>query len=170
VLVGKKIISQDNCVCRTTVTTKAAEDPESLKQLVPEISAIDPSLEKKSHRDQFAIEQEQREREEGWRDNPSVDPETQMAIMIEYRALHEQFKSEGLYKPRYDAYAWECLRYAALFAAFGYFLYAKWYMTSAVFLGLFWVCILPHSWPLRQVANLHSNKSCSQPTTPATAA
>jgi delta8-fatty-acid desaturase len=139
VLVGKKLINNDSCVSRHA--NKAVEDPEALPHLPPvPRSAIDAAREKKEHRDQFAIDQEQREREEGWRDNPSVDPETQMAIVKEYRALHEKFKAEGLYNPRYDAYAWEFLRYSILFAAFGYFLYVKWYMTSAVFLGLFWVC------------------------------
>lgn len=105
-----------------------------------ETSTFDTAKAKKEKRDQYAIEEEQREREEGWRDNPSCDVETQKAIIMEYRALHEQFKSEGLYQCRYSAYAWESLRYGALFAAFGYFLYIKWYLTSATFLGLFWVC------------------------------
>lgn len=140
VLVGKKLISNDNCVSRHAPTVALVDQPESLSQLALASSKPDVTVyEKKEHRDNFAISEEQREREEGWRDNPSVDAETQAAIILEYRALHEQFKAEGLYNPRYDAYAWDCLRYAILFAAFGYCLYTKWYMTSAVFLGLFWV-------------------------------
>jgi delta8-fatty-acid desaturase len=64
---------------------------------------------------------------------------------MDYRALHEQFKSEGLYQCNYSAYAWESLRYLALFAAFGYFLHIKWYITSATFLGLFWVSFITHA-------------------------
>lgn len=120
-------------------TGKPADIPEKLPLPPVERSTYDIAKDKKAHRDQYAIEQEQREREEGWRDNPSVDPETQKAIVLEYRALHEQFKSEGLYQCPYSAYAWESLRYLVLFAAFGYFLYIKWYITSATFLGLFWV-------------------------------
>lgn len=137
VLVGKKIIGNDTCVSRST--SKPANIPEQAPLTPTERSAYDVAREKKAHRDQYAIEQEQREREEGWRDNPSVDPETQRAIVLEYRALHEQFKREGLYNCPYSAYAWESLRYLALFAAFGYFLHIKWYITSAMFLGLFWV-------------------------------
>jgi delta8-fatty-acid desaturase len=57
----------------------------------------------------------------------------------EYRALHQKFKDQGLYKCNYSAYGWECLRYGTLFALFMYTLSAKWYLTSAVFLGMFWV-------------------------------
>lgn len=147
-LVGKKLINNESCV--TSCRSAKSDDPQSTLLLTPEIltSVVNAAQEKKAHRDQFAIDEEQREREEGWRDNPSVDPVTQMGIMIEYRALHEKFKAEGLYKPRYDAYAWECLRYGILFALFGYALYTKWYMTSAVLLGLFWVCPSPFAHPL----------------------
>ena len=107
--------------------------------LAAEKSPVNWAEEKKLHRDQYAIEQEEREREEGWAENPSMDPETQKAIVDHYRALHEEVKQAGLYKCNYSAYAWESLRYGILFACFGYFLYTKWYLTSALFLGLFWV-------------------------------
>jgi delta8-fatty-acid desaturase len=94
---------------------------------------------------QYAIEQEEREVEEGIRDNPSLDIVTQKAIIDDYRALHQQFKDQGLYQCRYSEYGKESIRYGLLFVAFGYFLYIKWYMTSAVFLGLFWVCLSSHS-------------------------
>jgi delta8-fatty-acid desaturase len=142
VLVGKKLIGNDSCVSRSAI--KPADIPEKSPLFPPETSTYDAAKEKKARRDQYAIEQEQREREEGWRDNPSVDVDTQRAIILEYRALHEQFKSEGLYQCNYSAYAWESLRYLALFAAFGYFLHIKWYYTSAIFLGLFWVCASNH--------------------------
>lgn len=76
---------------------------------------------------------------DGLRENPSVDTETQHQILLDYRELHEQIKAEGLYKCNYSAYGWESIRYATLFAAFAYLLYSKWYLTSALFLGLFWV-------------------------------
>jgi len=140
VLVGKKLIGNDNCVRRSTGIP--ADIPEKSPLLPVETSTFDAAKEKKARRDQYAVEQEQLEREEGWRDNPSVDVETQKAIIIEYRALHEQFKAEGLYQCNYSAYAWESLRYLALFAAFGYCLHIKWYITSAMFLGLFWQQIM----------------------------
>jgi delta8-fatty-acid desaturase len=131
------LIGNDSCVSR--VTGKPADIPEKTALLPVDTSTYDAAREKKAQRDQYATEQEQLEREEGWRENPSVDVETQKAIIIEYRALHEQFKSQGLYQCNYSAYAWESLRYLALFVAFGYFLHIKWYITSATFLGLFWV-------------------------------
>lgn len=67
--------------------------------------------------------------------------ETQRAILADYRALHEQIKAEGLYQCRYSEYAKESLRYGLLFSAFLYLLWCKWYLTSAMFLGLFWVSL-----------------------------
>jgi delta8-fatty-acid desaturase len=122
-------------------TGKHPDIQEKTPLLPVDTSAYDAAM-KKAARDQYACEQEQIEREEGWRDNPSVDPVTQKAIIMEYRALHEQFKAQGLYQCNYSAYAWESLRYLALFVAFGYFLYIKWYITSATFLGLFWQQIM----------------------------
>lgn len=95
--------------------------------------------EKRRHREQYATEQEKLEIEEGIRENPSLDVETQKAIIEDYRALHQQIKDEGLYQCRYSEYAKESIRYALLFAAFAGLLYIKWYLTSAIFLGLFWV-------------------------------
>ncbi|KAF2624184.1 fatty acid/sphingolipid desaturase [Macroventuria anomochaeta] len=79
---------------------------------------------------------------DGLRENPSLDAETQQQILLDYRELHEQIKAEGLYQCNYSAYGWESIRYAALFAAFTYLLYSKWYLTSALFLGLFWQQIM----------------------------
>lgn len=125
-------------------SVKPIDLPEKSPLLPIDTSVHDAAKEKKERRDQYAVEQEQLEREQGWAENPSVDVETQRAIILEYRALHEQFKSEGLYQCRYSAYAWESLRYLALFAGFAYFLHIQWYITSAIFLGFFWVCILPN--------------------------
>jgi delta8-fatty-acid desaturase len=94
-------------------------------------------------RNRYATELEQKEIEDGLRNNPSVDPETQRAIALEYRALHQQIKDEGLYQCRYSEYGKECIRYAAFFGAFLYLLKIEWYMSSAVMLGVFWVCLDP---------------------------
>lgn len=82
---------------------------------------------------------EQKEILEGLGDNPSVDAETQRAIIMDYRALHQQIKDDGLYKCHYSNYFKESLRYSFLFGLFLYLLYAKWYLTSAIVLGAFWV-------------------------------
>ncbi|KAL6702374.1 hypothetical protein ACN47E_002496 [Coniothyrium glycines] len=139
-LIGKKLIGKDTCVRRTSSSCRS--DPEKLPLVEVATLAISIAEEKKKHREQFAIEQEEKEIEEGIRDNPSLDVETQKAIILDYRALHEQIKAEGLYQCPYSAYAWESLRYGVLFAAFAYLLYCKWYMSSAVFLGLFWQQIM----------------------------
>lgn len=158
-IIGKKLIANPACVCRTSGKPTTI-DQEKLPLVETERSAINVAEEKRRHREQYAVEQEELEREEGWRDNPALDLETQQAIVNDYRALHEQFKAEGLYQCRYSEYAKESIRYICLFAAFAGFLYCKWYLTSAVFLGFFWV----------NYANLHrachmltkpcSNKSC----------
>lgn len=138
-LISKKLIGKDTCVCRTT--GRSTSDSEKLPLIeTTTVSPVDAAAEKKRHRDEFAVEQEQKAVVEGIAANPSLDTETQMAIIMDYRELHEQFKAQGLYKCNYSAYAWESLRYSALFLGFGFFLYIKWWMTSAVFLGLFWVC------------------------------
>lgn len=129
-------------------------DPEKLPLLETEAPVVDVAEMKKRHREQYAIEQEEREIDEGIRDNPSLDVETQKAIIMDYRKLHEQIKAEGLYQCRYSAYAWESVRYAGLFAAFAYLLYCKWYLTSAIFLGLFWVS---HTFCRRGVGNVGCN-------------
>lgn len=105
---------------------------------------------------------------EGMRENPSLDAETQQQILLDYRALHEQIKSEGLYQCNYREYGKECIRYALLFGAFAYLLHSEWYLTSAIFLGLYWVSHpIPSSKPSLMPS---SNKPCSQRTMPATAA
>lgn len=146
-LIGKKIIGTDSCVCSSTCTSPSiSEKLPVLEHVASTLSAKEAkaqaAAEKKAHRDQFAIEQEQKEIEIGLAENPPLDYETQKAIIQDYRELHQQFKDQGLYQCNYSAYAWECLRYGTLFAAFGYLLYIKWYLTSAVFLGLFWQQIM----------------------------
>jgi delta8-fatty-acid desaturase len=94
----------------------------------------------KQYREKYAVRLEQEEIAQGLANNPSVDAETQRAIVREYRALHQQIKDEGLYKCHYINYKKDCIRYGILFAAFMYLLHIKWCLTSSIFLGLFWVC------------------------------
>jgi delta8-fatty-acid desaturase len=82
----------------------------------------------------------QNEINEGIQAYPSLDLETQQNIALQYRALHERVKNEGFYTCRYSEYGKDSIRWFVLFAAFVYLLNAKWYLTSAVFLGMFWVC------------------------------
>jgi sphingolipid 8-(E)-desaturase len=69
---------------------------------------------------------------------PSLDPTTQDEIITKYRALEQQVRSAGLFECPYSAYAVECVRYLALFAAFLYFLRTQYFFFSAVSLGLLW--------------------------------
>ncbi|KXJ84661.1 fatty acid desaturase-domain-containing protein [Microdochium bolleyi] len=69
---------------------------------------------------------------------PSLDTETQANIVEKYRALHERVRNEGFYDCNYSAYAREIARYVAFMAASMTALQYGWYMTSAVFLGVFW--------------------------------
>ncbi|KAI9155819.1 Delta 8-(E)-sphingolipid desaturase [Paramyrothecium foliicola] len=69
---------------------------------------------------------------------PSVDPVVQSDIAHKYQLLHDNIRDQGLYECRYIEYGKEMVRYSSLFIAFVTTLSLAWYMTSAVFLGLFW--------------------------------
>ncbi|KAF2678635.1 delta 8-(E)-sphingolipid desaturase [Lentithecium fluviatile CBS 122367] len=142
-ILNKKLSTTATCTTTTASCTRRTSanisaDPEKLP-LIPE---PDSAFCKKTHRENYAIEMEQQEIAQGLLDNPAVDAETQRAIVHEYRALHQQIKDEGLYECRYSEYGKECIRYSILFAIFMYFLLAKWYLTSALFLGMFWQQIM----------------------------
>jgi delta8-fatty-acid desaturase len=77
------------------------------------------------------------------RNYPSLDPVTQNDIASQYRLLHERIKGHGLYNCPYLDYGKEVARYSTLFATFLVALHYEWYLTSAIFLGLFWVCPMP---------------------------
>lgn len=77
------------------------------------------------------------------RDYPSLDPCVQASITEKYRILHQQVQDEGLYDCPYLEYGKEMARYLTLFGLFLLTLSWGWYLTSAVFLGLFWVRPLP---------------------------
>lgn len=72
-------------------------------------------------------------------DYPSLDVETQGEINRKYRELHERVSREGFYDCRYTQYGKELIRYTFLFALSMTALSYEWYLTSAAFLGLFWV-------------------------------
>jgi delta8-fatty-acid desaturase len=78
--------------------------------------------------------------EDGIRENPSLDQETQRGINLKYQKLHQRVHDEGFYQCRYIEYAKEVTRYTLIFTAFLVALRTGWYMTSACLLGLFWVC------------------------------
>ncbi len=79
-------------------------------------------------------------------DYPSLDPAVQQDITQKYRALHQKVQDEGYYDCPYLEYGKEMVRYVALFAIFIVALRHGWYITSAAFLGLFWVRHPP--WPV----------------------
>lgn len=77
--------------------------------------------------------------EDGIRENPSLDQETQRGINLKYQKLHQRVHDEGFYQCRYSEYAKELARYTLIFTAFLLALRTGWYITSACLLGLFWV-------------------------------
>ena len=82
----------------------------------------------------------QGEIDDNLRDYPSLDTETQQSINQKFRVLHQRVKDEGYYYCNPSEYAKEASRYALLFLCFLVTLRTGWYLTSAGFLGLFWVC------------------------------
>lgn len=89
-------------------------------------------------RDEFMAQAERLEIDSDIRRFPSVDTQTQQSIVLKYRQLHQRVKDGGFYDCRYFEYAKESFRYLSLFALFVTALKYEWYMTSAMFLGLFW--------------------------------
>jgi delta8-fatty-acid desaturase len=73
---------------------------------------------------------------------PSLDAATQRDISLKFRALHQRVHDEGYYDCRFSEYAKEVGRYLALFGVFLLLLHFKWYIASAVALGLFWQQIM----------------------------
>ena len=69
---------------------------------------------------------------------PSLDPESQRNISINFRKLHQKIRESGLYVCDLSKYSSEVVRYVMLFSLFILTLRYEWYITSAVFLGLFW--------------------------------
>ncbi|KAL9111601.1 MAG: hypothetical protein Q9187_007906 [Circinaria calcarea] len=107
----------------------------------------------------------QKEIDDDTRNYPSVDLETQRTITLKYQALHQRVKNEGFYDCRYTEYAKELIRYSILFAIFFTALRYEWYLTSAAFLGLFWVSQWPEQHWVKTAADDCSIKLCLPLTT-----
>lgn len=90
-------------------------------------------------REAYTAAMEKKEIADGIRDYPSLDPATQQTIRSEYDDLHQRIKDQGLYNCPYSEYGKELIRYSMLFFSFLYLLHIGWYLTSSVFLGMFWV-------------------------------
>lgn len=73
------------------------------------------------------------------RDYPSLDSDVQLSIIHKYRLLHQKIRDRGLYHCHISEYGKELARYVSLLVVSAVALRHGWYMTSAAFLGLFWV-------------------------------
>ncbi|KUI65082.1 Delta(8)-fatty-acid desaturase [Cytospora mali] len=108
----------------------------------PEEASSCPINAKNLSREAYTAAMEKKEIADGIRDYPSLDNATQQSIRAEYDILHQRIKDQGLYNCPYTEYGKEVIRYSMLFGAFIYLVHIKWYLTSAVFLGLFWQQIM----------------------------
>ena len=81
----------------------------------------------------------QQEIDQAIRDYPSLEADVQQEITLKFRAMHQKIRDEGFYDCPHIEYGKEMVRYSLLFTGFLTALCYEWYMTSAVFLGLFWV-------------------------------
>ncbi|KAJ6604586.1 delta 8-sphingoloid desaturase protein [Mycena vulgaris] len=69
----------------------------------------------------------------------TLSPEVQARHSAAYKLLHKRVRDAGLYDTRYLAgYGPEFLRYALLASISAYAYSHAWFLTSALFLGLFW--------------------------------
>ncbi|KAJ7092661.1 fatty acid desaturase-domain-containing protein [Mycena epipterygia] len=69
----------------------------------------------------------------------TLSPEDQARHSAAYKILHNRVRDAGLYDTRYiTGYGPEVLRYALLASLSAYAYSHAWFITSAVFLGLFW--------------------------------
>lgn len=81
----------------------------------------------------------QQEKEFDMGEYPSLDHEVQLAITAKYMKLNDEVEARGYYKCNYLEYGKEMVRYTILFGLSMLALHKAWYLTSALFLGLFWV-------------------------------
>lgn len=105
----------------------------------PDAASSCPINAKNLSREAYTAAMEKKEIADGIRDYPSLDTATQQTIRTEYDALHQRIKDQGLYDCPYSEYGKELIRYSMLFFSFIYLVHVGWYLTSSVFLGLFWV-------------------------------
>ena len=106
---------------------------------VPKKVAVEALFRNGQNRREYAFELVHKERDESASKYPPLDGETQRGIVKRYQALHERVKNEGFYDCPYTRYGKDSIRFSILFGLFLLALHAQWYMTSAAFLGLFWV-------------------------------
>jgi delta8-fatty-acid desaturase len=138
-------VDSGTCTRRTTPTPTSTKVCTSMEYLSSEKHALmqsshtyDPS---EHSRASYIEALEEKEIADGLSGFPSVDAETQLAITMEYRALHQRIKDQGLYQCRYSEYGKELIRCALIFGVFISLLRAEWYLLSSVFLGIFWVSL-----------------------------
>jgi delta8-fatty-acid desaturase len=138
-------VDSATCTRRTTPTpapTKVCTNMEDLNSekhaLMQSSHTYDPS---QHSRASYIEALEDKEIADGLSGFPSVDAETQLAITMEYRALHQRITDQGLYQCRYSEYGKELVRCALIFGVFISLLRAEWYLLSSVFLGVFWVSL-----------------------------
>lgn len=105
----------------------------------PEAASSCPINAKNLSREAYTAAMEKKEIADGIRDYPSLDNATQQTIRAEYDELHQRIKEQGLYNCPYSEYGKELIRYSMLFFSFIYLVHIEWYLTSSVFLGMFWV-------------------------------
>ncbi|KAJ7492683.1 delta 8-sphingoloid desaturase protein [Mycena latifolia] len=69
----------------------------------------------------------------------TLDPDVQARHSAAYKLLHKRVRDAGLYNTRYlTGYGPELVRYALLASLSAYAYAHAWFLTSALFLGLFW--------------------------------
>lgn len=128
----------DDHVPSTTCRLRVNKSTASADKIASPAAAPMPT--ERLSREAYTAAMEQKEIADGIRSYPSLDQQTQDAIRTEYRALHKLVQDRGLYECRYSEYGKEAIRYSIIFGGFLFFLRHEWYITSAVCLGLFWVC------------------------------
>lgn len=116
--------------------------PEVVDEKALEAASLLPRGRKQMSPEKYTEWAMQQQRETDMGEYPSLDHDVQLAITAKYMKLHEQIDRQGLYECPYFEYAKEMSRYLTLFAVSMVGLYKGWYMTSAFFLGLFWVCCI----------------------------
>lgn len=136
-------VSQISSLCSCGISHKDAK--EGLRHRGPCPTQSQGPNQKPSAHTQVANAALEREIQNDLTIYPSLDPLVQKEIARKYQILHQQITDAGLYDCPYLDYGKEMIRYTLLFTTFIVLLSYGWYLTSAIFLGLFWVCPHPHS-------------------------
>lgn len=67
-----------------------------------------------------------------------IKPEREKAISDDYKRMHQRIIDAGLYDHGTKGYVHECIRYSVLSSMAFVCWYHSWYITSSIFLGMFW--------------------------------